>query len=238
MSRIGSKGTPYTGYTHDSKHSDKRADPTESKIPRSESYQEIPEIPIHNRKTEKSEQTLTEDQMGILRGLQKENNSKVFSDSLMANVGSMEQLQQLRQHLPSSLSASFEDSLLEHAAFLTLTDTINTLLDLNLPQREYYNVLAEYMSAPNQVHCPVRTVMKIRAETFSEELGIDKTALEPVINDMTLKALSFINTEMRNVAQDLSENSQLSLDDQVALRHQLQQQNITLAEAMELTVRG
>ena len=136
----------------------------------------------------------------------------------------MNQLKQLRSTLPGSLNKNIEASMLQHAALLTVNDAVNTLLDIDLPQKAYYNVLAEYMEAPNQVHCPVRTVMEFRAGDFAKDLGAQEADLSTLVDDMTLRALSFINTEMKNVAQDLLLNSHLSSDDQIALQHQLQQQ--------------
>ncbi|WP_153764684.1 hypothetical protein [Endozoicomonas sp. OPT23] len=231
----GSNGPNYTpGQTKKNEATDDRHVVVDKHIPPEEAQAGLPEKAIYERKASRSaNQPLTDTQVGLFKGLCREGTPTVFANSLTDNVLSMNQLIQLRGTLPKQLNKNLEKAILQHAASLTLSDVVNTLMDLQLPQKSYYNVLAELMEAPNQVHCPVRTVMEVRAEEFASNLGAKEADLSALVDDMTLKALSLINTEMRNVAQDLLLNSHLSPDDQTALNHQLQQQNNYLAEAFD-----
>ncbi len=234
----GPRSTPYTSRpdnnTRPPNNDQSNITAAGSIIPRDEDFQNHPETPILDRKAKvASDRPLTESQVEMFVRLQHKDNKAVFESSLLDNVLTMKQLTQLRNALPANINKNFELSLLKQAASLSLNDAVSTLLDLNLPPKEYYNVLAVYMRAPNQVHCPVRTVMSVRAEDFAEKLSFENADLVPLINDMTLRALSFINIEMKNVAQDLLLTSHLTAKDQTALKHQLQQQHNDLAEAIE-----
>ena len=235
--QIGPKGTSYTtGFTHGSETSNKENNnTTESKIPRSDDRQSLSGTSILNRKTEKSEdQSLSDDQLGMLIQLHKTKNSKVFKETLITNVATMGQLKQLRQSLPNKLDSSFEAPFLQQAASLTMTDVADTLMmELDLPSREYFNVLAGYMGAPNQVHCPVRTIMTFRAEEFVADLGAENADLNALVDDMTIRTLSLINSEMRTVAENIQGSTSLSHEDQLALKQQLQQQHNVLTDAIE-----